>query len=327
MSKFDVTQPVALAPVAIPKPWGQEIWYTGMEARGVSQVIVDGSHLPLDAYLGEDPAALCNHADVLLLKILDPAPTAVTGDLYFEVHENKQEVYVVAAVDKQAWPDGAGAIRFGMRQDRRGEFADDHAFRQAFLEAVQNYETVRRRLDEGIPLPDDAVREQTLRADMEAFTRFVPLHVGDVVKVPTWTPHALQHGVRVVEFQTATYERYIISFAQAVVTQDHWDSAHAIASMQLDTPQDPQFVPVQPGIERIVEFDDFNVWRCAAGGNPFNLPDELPYAVCMAIGGEAQVGNLSLGPEQACFVPHAAITRGFECNTHNAQLLIAAPGL
>ena len=114
----------------------------------------------------------------------------------------------------------------------REQYPDDPAFRRAFLEAVQDYEVVRRRIDAGQAQPEDVEQEAMLRNQMEAFTDFQPLSVADVVKVPTWTPHALQHGVRVVEFQTATYERFIISFAQQVVTQDHWDSEHAISNMQ-----------------------------------------------------------------------------------------------
>lgn len=316
-----------LIPVYIAKPWGQEIWYTGMESRGVSRVALADGTMPLDTYLASDLDRLCDNTDVLLLKILDPAPAAVQGDLYFEVHQNKQEVYVVTHVDEGAWPDGQGAIRFGMSQSTRRQYPDDSAFRRAFLEAVQTYEVVRRRIDAGQAQPDDAEQEVILRNQMEAFTDFQPLSVADVVKVPTWTPHALQHGVRVVEFQTATYERFIISFAQQVVTQDHWDSAHAIANMQLDTPQAAQFVQIGEGVEQIVTFDDFNAWRCRGNAASFVLPSHLPYAVCMAIEAGPVVGDLALDAEEACFVPRKAIHNGANIHTGGGTLLIAAPGL
>ena len=35
---FDLNAPIPLQPIAIPKPWGQEIWYTGIEQRGVAEV-------------------------------------------------------------------------------------------------------------------------------------------------------------------------------------------------------------------------------------------------------------------------------------------------
>lgn len=326
----DARQPVRLAPVHIAKPWGQEIWFTGMEARGESRVCLDDeTDMGIASYLAQDPAALCGNNDVLLLKILDPAPAPVTGDLYFEVHEEKREVYVVTAVDTDAWPDGVGAIRFGMCQDARARSGDDAAFRAAYLQAVQDYEAVRRDIDERGANRD--ADERAARERMDAFTALTPLRVGDVVKVPVWTPHALQHGVRVVEFQTPTYERLIVSFAQQVVTQDHWDSAAAVARMHLDTPAPPEFEAVSPGVERIARFDHFNVWRVRNVPN-LALPQHLPYAVCMGVSGTttvqagADTRPLTLSAEQACFVPHDAVG-----STHlaapDATLLIAAPEL
>src|SRR5690606_5726198 len=120
------------------------------------------------------------------------------------------------------------AIRYGFDAQVRREYGDDEAFRCAFLQSVREYETLRRivderidgfRVEEGIGLnePVDAqrlkrwlqripadihAREQAARQRMNAFTHMVALEVGDVIKVATLTPHALQHGVRTVEFQT-----------------------------------------------------------------------------------------------------------------------------
>ena len=230
-------------------------------------------------------------AGVLLLKVLDPKPAAVAGDLYFEVHEEKQEVYVVTAIDHRAWPDGRGGIRFGMNQELRAGYADDDAFRAAYLTAVTEYESIRRAIDEsGAAI--DAGTEAEARARMESFTALRELRLGDVVRVPTWTPHSLQHGVRVVEFQTPTYERYIISFAQQVLTQDHWDTAHAVAHMSLDAPAGEQFESVSEGIERIARFDDFNVWRVDLDrATQVLLPPGLTYLVGMCIDGTAKTGG------------------------------------
>ena len=314
-----------LLPVHIPKPWGQEIWYTGMEARGESQVLVDGAEMPLSVYLAEDAAALSDDQEVLLLKVLDPRPEEVLGDLYFEVHEEKQEVYVVTHIDSGAWPSGVGGIRFGMNQDKRRTYADDDAFRAAYLNSVQAYEQLRRQIDEqGADVPQAA--EAAARQTMDGFAHVRELRVGDVVRVPTWTPHSLLHGVRVVEFQTPTYERYIISFAQQVLTQNHWDSPHAIAHMHVDAPAAEEFEDVSPGVERIARFDDFNVWRADLWDcGELSLPAHIPYAVCMCLTAAVQVGPLSLDAEQACFVPKRAVTdtaiRG------SGKVLIAAPGL
>ncbi len=319
---IDLTQPARLESVDIAKPWGREIWFTGMEARGESLAVTPtGERLPLSAYLAADPSATCANQAVLLLKILDPKPEEVLGDLYFEVHEEKREVYIVTAIHGAS----GGAIRFGMDQDRRRQFASDTAFRAAYLDAVRAYESVRRRIDErGEDLHAD---EEALRRDMNSFTHLRALEVGEVICVPTWTPHSLQHGVRVVEFQTQTYERLIVSFAQQVQTQNHWDSERAIARMHLDPPAAPQFEAVLPGIERIARFEDFNVWRASSKAGAFTLPPHVPYAVCMAVGGSARVGPLTLAGEQACFVPRAALS-GLHCRAEaGAQCLVAAPEL
>lgn len=320
--RLDPTQPVKLVPVRIPKPWGHEIWYTGMEVRGESGVAHDGGDILLSHYLKAAPNAT-NGSPLLLLKVLDPDPRPISGDLYFEVHEEKQEVYIVTHVDSAAWPDGCGSIRMGMDQSLRKDFSDDGTFRAAYLDAVQNYESIRRAIDE-----DNAslvAEELTARAHMERFTAHRSLVLGDVVKVPTWTPHALQHGVRVVEFQTQTYERYIISFAQAVITQDHWDSSYAIAHMNLELPATDDFEHVAPGVERIARFEDFNVWRVdGALQTELTLPDNIPYAVLMALG-PTEVGNLRLDAEEACLIPFTALHHTLVRS--NTQLLLAAPNL
>ena len=314
--------PAKLVPVSIAKPWGREIWYSAIEPRGESRVLANGDQLPLSEYL--DAAGL--PTPVVLLKLLDPYPEPVRGDLYFEVHEHKREVYVVTAVDRSAWPDGHGQIRFGMNQQKRRRFADDEAFRAAYLKAVRNYEGLRRRADGGEPVTAEVEAQQ--RAAMDAFTSLRKLVPGDVVAVPPWTPHALQHGVRVVEFQTAAYERYIISFAQKVVTQDHWDSERAISRLCLDPPPEPRFRAVAPGVERIASFEDFGVWRALVeAARPAALPRQVPYALCMAVDGNIEIGPVGLAPEEACLIPAPALLRHRVRTAGTARCLIAAPGL
>jgi len=326
--------PVALDAVHIPKPWGQEVWFTGIEARGESQVRTAAGTLPLSRYLTLAPRHLSGGAPLVLLKVLDPKPEPVLGDLYFETHEEKQEVYVVTHVDPAAWPDGRGRIRFGMDQQLRAEYGDDERFRQDYLAAVQRYERVRRAIDAGEAVSGD--EEAHRRAAMEAFTALRELAVGDVVVVPTWLPHSLQHGVRVIEFQTPTYERYIISFAQQVLTQNHWDSAAAVPRMRLDAPLPPTFDAVADGVESIVSFADFRVWRVTLpAGAAMTLPAHPSYALCMGVCGELQLDALCLGPEQAAFVPGMALAeprRERRATLRNdgadpAVALIAAPDL
>ena len=317
---IDPSAPVPLEPVTIAKPWGREIWHSAIEARGESAVRTAAGSVPLSCYL----EAVGIEAPVVLLKVLDPDPTPVLGDLYFEVHECKREVYVVTAIDPDAWPDGRGRIRLGMNQVRRQAYRNDSAFRYAYLRAVQAYERERRAIDQGERAPGKA--EQQKRARMEAFTALSPLEVGDVVAVPPWMPHALQHGVRVVEFQTPTYERRIISFAQQVVTQGHWDSKEAIACMSLDPPAPPVFEAVAPGVERVAAFYDFEVWRAAlAPDRAVALPTAAPYALCMAIDGPVQAGSLRLEAEQACLIPPANVKHFDLRAPSGTHCLLAAP--
>lgn len=349
--------PVALVPVHIAKPWGQEIWFSGIEARGESSIQQGTTTLSLSHYLALAPDRLTNHLQPLLLKILDPAPQASAGNLYFETHDSKQEVYVVTHVDTTAWPDAIGAIRLGMNQDLRKTFASDNEFRAAYLQAVKNYERVRRKIDAQQapqeqatqPTTDDAANlaaeEQRLRTTMENFTASVPLREGDVVQVGTGIPHSLQHGVRVFEFQTPTYERNIISFNQKVLTQDHWDSSYAINRMSLDGPQPPKITTLSEvngvRVERIVNFEDFLVQRITlAPGKSLPLPPLNGYAILALITGQATVntaaGTLNLTRQTtAAFVPGSATSANsgsaqpcsadVTAGTQSTTLLLALP--
>lgn len=333
--------PLRLQPVIVQKPWGREIWFTGIEARGHSRVVNGAHSLPLAHLLALAPEYLCQNRDrsLVLLKVLDPHPDPALGDLYFELHEEKREVYVVTHVDERAWPDGRGAIRFGVNQKLRRSSGSEQRFRSGFLDAVRKYEQVRRAIDALLdarrarestpldePVPPDVTQqwladvpkalrdeEELSRAAMHRFTQLRRLDVGDVVAVPILTPHALQHGVRVVEFQTPTYERRIVSFTQKVLSQDHWDSDVAIAQMHLDAPRTQiEVLSNSPDVrvERIVSFPDFQVQRIRlARGASLPIID-APYAICLGIDGTTHVGNLALTSEQGCFVPNAALQRG-----------------
>ncbi len=355
---FDLSKPLSLSPVSIPKPWGQEIWYTGIEQRGQS-LIGDGKYLiPLPWLLSLLPQRVLGAGltGVHLLKILDPLPEPVYGDLYFELHEKKQEVYVVTAVDETAWPGGEGGIRFGFDPAVRAEHDSDTEFRRAFLAAVERYETVRREIDqvfdglreeggfdphEPVPvemlkgwqqqLPADLVqREQALRAAMNRFTGFQPLGIGDVLKVPCLTPHALQHGVRAIEFQTPVYERKILSFAQKVLTQAHWDTATAVELMNLHTPPAAKLPVLEASSEvqreSVVEFDDFSVERVAlAPGAAWTVPAAGQYCLLMAVSGSVAVAEVDLTAEQAVLIPAGASVTIRTSDPQPAVVLLSLP--
>lgn len=356
---FSVSQPLALCSVSIPKPWGQEIWYTGIEERGVATVGSENLQQLLPWVLSALPQLLCagKQESLILLKILDPLPETVVGDLYFELHQQKREVYVVTAVNKQAWPNGEGAIRFGFNPTKRNQFADADSFREAFAEAVKAYETIRREIDSlidemrlrdgvGLDTPVSAARqadwlaalpqslqdqERHLRTAMESFTDTLALQVGDVVKVPCLTPHALQHGVRTVEFQTPVYERLILSFAQKVLTQQHWDTDEAVALMKVDgvEQEDLQLLSNEDGVkvERIVDFEDFEVRRVAveAQASMFLSPAGS-YGLLMVVSGELKLKAISVHPEQAILLPKAWVGEEITNSSDSAiTFLLAYP--
>jgi hypothetical protein len=310
-----------LGPVFIPKPWGREIWFTGVEERGVCNVVSPEGQTPIpwiQAAMPQLQIGAANHP-LILLKILDPSAKVVQGDLYFELHEQKREVYVVTHIDPDAWPDGTGYIRYGFSPDKLAQYPDAKEFRRRYLEAVQNYEELRRALDGAVDssksqqsVPDKALlaRERDLRETMDSYTHLRPLRVGDVVKVPLLTPHSLQHGVRTIEFQTPVYERKILSFAQEVVTQNHWDTIEAVAQMNLHTPLDTPFTTLrnddQVRIERIVDFDDFEVHRVQM--TPSATLEKMAldsYLILIVVQGTLAIEGNNYGPEEALILPLA----------------------
>jgi hypothetical protein len=356
---LSTAKPLPLLTVSIPKPWGREIWYTGIEKRGVAGVGTANSHTALPYVLSTMPSLLTRgrQQSLILLKILDPLPAPILGDLYFELHEEKREVYIVTAVDSKAWPDGKGAIRFGFCQQKRQQFTDDASFRRSFAEAIKHYEDVRRQIDvvidgyrktEGYgcnePVSADIqatwmtavpeslqLQEKAFRDEMESFTSKLALEVSDVVKVPCLTPHSLQHGVRTVEFQTPVYERLILSFAQKVLTQDHWDTDKAVSLMNLEGgSQEPLELLVQNDyalIERIVDFEDFEVQRVKLeAGAEFNLDAPSSYALVMVVAGELQLGAQLITSEQAVLIPNSWRSEQLiNSSTDQAVFLLAYP--
>ncbi|MBU3070076.1 hypothetical protein KOI40_09610 [Aestuariicella sp. G3-2] len=350
---------IRLSPISIAKPWGQEIWYTGIEERGQSQ-ITDGRYcMPLPWFLSLLPDYLTagQAKDLNLLKILDPLPEEVFGDLYFELHEEKQEVYVVTNVDKTAWPTGTGGIRIGFDPLKRAEFDTDEAFVSAFQTAVKSYEAVRRQIDAeldqcrlaaGVGLSEPVSASQTkrwlaslpepllqkekgLRLAMDAYKATLPLDVGSVLKVPCYTPHSLLHGVRTIEFQTPVYERQILSFAQKVLTQNHWDTDKAVACMNLG---DHQLQPL-PVIERrdrgsvlieeVVSFSDFEVWRITLqSGETYRLSRE-GYALVIGVSGTVAVEGQNLQGEEACLIAAESQNKLLVAGDQDAVLLVSFP--
>lgn len=352
---LDLSCPLQLEPLRIPKPWGQEVWYSGIEARGVCTVETETVSCPLPWVHAVVPAQTSGwySEQPILLKILAPHPEQELGDLYFELHERKQEVYVISAIDESAWPSGEGAIRIGFDQAERSRHASDAEFRDSFIAAVGDYERVRRRIDEWLdaqhPLADITdrqaclarlssvpeewrVEEQRLRERVDRFTSLYPLQVGDVVQVPVRLPHSLQHGVRAVEFQTPVYERKILSFGQKVLTQDHWDTEVGVHKASLDAFEAPVLGLDSWGggvkAERVVDFDDFEVHRLTLDqGACWELVPDGRYRIIMLLAGQLH-GDAAkgLGVERATLLLNSAVNGVLRNeDSTSAVLLVAAP--
>ena len=358
---FNLDQVLLLSPIAIAKPWGQEIWYTGIEARGQSGFTDGISSVPIPWLLALLPKRLlgAEQASLNLLKILDPLPEPVYGDLYFELHEEKQEVYVVTHVDSRSWPNGEGGIRFGFEQRVFDEFDGPDAFREAYLQAVQSYEDIRRQIDQifdqrrhdhGLDLnqpvdvdllkewhselvPELQKKELVLRKAMNRFTHMHSLREGDVVKVPCLTPHALQHGVRTVEFQTPVYERKILAFGQKVLTQARWDTQEAVGLMSLQSQVEQKLAVIEEwqGLcrELVVSFDDFQVQRITLAEDAcWHIPPSENYQLLIVVSGVFDIGDdyVRLKAEQAVLVPvlHRT-TRIYNCGSGEGIVLLSQP--
>jgi hypothetical protein len=343
-------EPLRLAPCLIPKPWGREVWYTGIERRGRAKVASATGETELPYAIGMFPAPIVGEDErpPVLLKALEPHPGESAGDLYLEVHREKWEVYVVLDVDRTAWPDGVGRLRAGLdsalleRYRARHGAAWEQAVGEDLLAAIRAYEPVRRRID---ALLDDALRargldpaagvpaalfdvvasalpaplrqeERTLRLAVEAFLGNVPMGPGDVACLAPGVLHSLQHGVKVIEFQTPTYERLIAMFTQKVLTQPHWDTGEAIARMDkaayTRTAPEPVHSAAGLTVERIVNFPGFQVFRhrLAPGATHPAAHRDGAYRVLIGIGGTGELmlpggKTFELARETAYLLPAA----------------------
>jgi hypothetical protein len=352
---IDIASPLALSTVEIPKPWGAEIWYTGIEERGVCTV--SGIPLPwLTDLLPKKMIGKAATAAPLLLKILAPLSDQDLGDLYFELHQKKIEVYIVTQIDPLAWPDGVGKIRYGFDPKVRAEFKHDDDFRAAYLDAVFDYRIVRTTIDETLDqvrnregyalngevpsavmkawlndIPSElAIQEAHYKAKMNRFTSLRDIQVGDVITVEPFFPHSLQHGVRVIEFQTASYERHILSFGQKVLTQDNWDTEAGLKDAILDSPlQRPlQRLPAPDGItvEVVADFKAFRALRISLSPGQRYVCDLITdYQILIGISGRAKIDELSVESESAFFLT-VRHDKPFELESaEGAVVLIAQP--
>jgi mannose-6-phosphate isomerase class I len=295
-----------------------------------------------------------NELTPILLKILDPLPDEIYGDLYFELHNEKREVYVVTHVDNRAWPDSVGKIRYGFSQVKISEYADAQTFKQAYLEAVEAYHQVREQIDarldtvrsdhqvgknDIVPVatraqwqkevdPHLIEREQILREAMNSFSALQDLRQGDIVQVHPHTPHSLQHGVRVIEFQTPHYERYILSFAQKVVTQAYWDTEKALDHVKLDSNIEiEQSNANATNVKSIIaDFEEFTATRILLKPGMNWTLNVGTYSLVIGVQGTVTIGNRPMQPEDGYYIAGPSQPVSI-CNSSSvaATFLIATP--
>ena len=154
-----------------------------------------------------------------------------------------------------------------------------------------------------------------MREAVEGFLGTVPMPEGAVACLPPGVLHSLQHGVKVIEFQTPNYERLIGMFAQKVLTQPHWDSDAAIRRMDkaVYTPPAPEPMLRKEGwaLERIVGFPQFQVQRLLlTGGAAWTSATTggANYQLLLGVQGSGRIevperGPVALGKETALLLP------------------------
>ncbi len=262
--------PSALRPVIVAKPWGREVWYSGVEARGESGVCTTSGVVPLSQYLGERGRT----KPVILLKTLQ----ANAGNLYLEVHETKSEVYVVDRID------GRGGMLLGPRPDVLARLGEG-AFRAAVRRAAGQAEAGKAAIDA-----------------VQSFMNPVDLRPGDAVTIPLRVPHSLLKGVHVIEFQTPVFERKILAASQPVVTQQGWDVDAAVAAMDLAV-QPSVESPEGDGIQVIARAPDFTVTRYRVDcGDSFGVP---PWSLGWVVHGELRCHEGRFQARTALLAPTA----------------------
>ena len=318
----NTAQPLRLEVLKITKPWGHEGWYTGVEKRGVVKVADEygKTELPYALTLFKKQLLADYSAALILLKTLNPIAEDVVGDLYYEMHEEKWEVYVVTEIDKTAWPSGTGIIKAGLHPDKIAEYQQNHPEKwpdvllKDFEQAIAAYENVRRQIDESTAdiSTELSAQELSLREKAAEFVGDCSVKVGDIVSFPVFQMHSLRHGIKVIEFQTPHYERLIVMFAQKVLTQKHWDTADALSKMRPEVYQHPELERLHKSagllVERFVDFPQFTADRISLNtGQTWDEQLGGQYHLLINISGQAAVfpengQTVILNPEEALFL-------------------------
>ncbi|MDZ7685161.1 MAG: hypothetical protein U5O39_09315 [Gammaproteobacteria bacterium] len=132
-----------------------------------------------------------------------------------------------------------------------------------------------------------------------------------------------------IEFQTPHYKRYILSFAQKVLTQDHWDTQAAVERINRNARLDKSLEALEQGdgyrVERAAGFPAFEVLRVTLdAGSEFSFGMNGAYALVMTIYGDVAVNGTPLAPEAALLLP-ASMEAALIAAASPGCLLLAFP--
>ena len=321
--KIQLEVPVPLKPTKVEKPWGHELWYTGMEARGESHVVTPQGDLPLSRFLTLSPE-ISRNTPIILIKQLNPHSEPMLGDLYLEAHHTKHEVYFVTNIDRGAWPQGDAKIRLGINQTIRSKYNSDNDFRQAYLESIEEYRLAHDLEDNTKESVQDKIR---FRQKMNTFTNMVSVTEGTIIDVPPLIPHSLQHGVQVLELQTPTYERMVISASQPLATLENWDSEQAVNEISFSSATVYKQTKIERGFIPVASPKGFEAWKIQIEpGDTHLFEADLAYGICVTIDGNSVIGELPQTKNEACFIPGSSLPIHFR-NTAKvpAVCLVSGP--
>jgi mannose-6-phosphate isomerase class I len=358
-STVDLQSPIELRSVDIEKPWGKEVWFTGIEKRGISNAVLSGKEYKLSTLISllGDKFLEKKSPEPILLKILAPNSDPNFGNLYYELHTEKQEVYIVSKISDSITQ---GKMKYGISQEKMSSYNSLETFKSDFKQAVKNYETVRSEVESHLKTFRDkdninenaaisasklqtyykkleinlVTQEANAKKELESFVGWKELEVGDVVSVETHVPHSLQHGVEVIEFQTPVYERFIISFDQKVLTQSNWNVDEAFEVMKMTPPSNQPLQVLESNSdysrESVVKFSDFNVERISISGS-LRVSNPQKHTLFYVLSGEVVVNvnetKNKLTPGKAYYLTSSSTGIDLEnCSGDNsAQILLAKP--
>jgi pseudouridine synthase len=281
-------KPIILSEGVLSKAWGAEIPFTMIEGRYVADVTdargTKKSKLPdvlklFPGSFGVDP-----EKNLVLLKLLKPGSQPRVSDLYLEVHWEKYELYVVTAIDENAWPEGKARIVCGLNAQLVAEYKARYGeawrekYKQDFRAASDRYKdeiyeeyTSKAPKDKSfndvIDKPEKTLRDEierkeiALRDAVYNFAGYKEVSVGDVLVFPRGTVHSLRHGIEVAEVLSFHYERGILVPTLQPVTsfEGIWFTDTAFAVMEMSAYAPAEFktvggIPGQYAIEHLATF-------------------------------------------------------------------------